>query len=243
VLLVPNEERTAVVDAYITWAYREAVPGPPDPYLIWQLSKQGNKYARRADADRALWRDLDALINEQPTGPAQANRPAVFVEPPQGEGLRLRVQALGFDQDGKTKDTQLVSGLTPEVFDLIEARSPDLRIGVGNLRGAAETVGGRLGYAAKKAWAELTGEKLAECAWSREAMARYWPLAEDEFWQRLADRNLDKLIRVFRLIAEPIYDEVTKEATASRRGAKAVEMARIELYGGRPRRADDRRSA
>jgi CRISPR system Cascade subunit CasA len=101
---------------------------------------------------------------------------------------------------------------------------------------AAELCGWRLEKAVKKAWADFSNQKVADCAWSQQAAARYWPAAEEEFWQRLASGEFDGLRAAFRRLARPIFDEVTRGATASLRGARAVEAARFELYGGRPKR-------
>jgi CRISPR system Cascade subunit CasA len=241
-LLVPDRYRVAVTDAYITWGFVNAVDSPlPDPYVISQLSKAGNWYARRADSGRALWRDLDALAFKRSSGSDQINPPPVFMRQPDPdampERLTLRVQALGFDQDGQAKDTQFVAGLTPPSFDtarLLQAEPNRHRIG--DLRVAAELCGWRLEKAVKKAWADFSDQKVADCAWSQQAVARYWPAAEEEFWQHLASGEFDGLRSVFRRLAEPIFDEVTRGATASLRGARAVESARFELYGGRPKR-------
>lgn len=239
ILLVPDAGGSLVVDAYVTWAYRESVSSPPDPYLIWQVSQAGNAYPRRADAGRALWRDLDALqdaaLHDKGSDSHRPKQPPVFKDLP---GIAaLRVQALGFDQDGQAKDTQFVAGLTPPSFTAEWLRAQGKNAArLGDLRAAAETAGGRLTYAAKKAWSTYTGEKLGDCAWSEHASARYWPAAEGEFWRRLEADDYDGLHRAFRRIAEPIYDEITKTAVANLRGARAAELARFELYGGWPKK-------
>ncbi|MBS2963946.1 type I-E CRISPR-associated protein Cse1/CasA [Actinocrinis puniceicyclus] len=236
VLLVPDASGHDVADAYITWAYRDDVAGDVhDPYLIWQLSKAGNLYARRADAGRALWRDLDALAFQETADSSQIRQPPVFAHLPRSG---FRVQALGFDQDGQAKDTQFVAGLTPPQFDAARLREQGQnRLRIASLREAGETMGFRLERSAKKAWAEYAGEKIADCAWSQQAAARYWPAAEELFWRRMAAGAFDGARQAFRLIAEPIYDEVTRAAAASLRGARAVEMARFELYGGLPKQS------
>lgn len=239
ILLVPDLSGSSVVDCYVTWAYRESVPSPPDPYLIWQVSQAENPYPRRAEAGRSLWRDLDALQpaaeHNKGSDSRRPRQPQIFRDLPAIDGLR--VQALGFDQDGQAKDTQFVSGLTPPSFTTEWLRAQgQSAFRLGDLRSAAEAVGGRLAYAAKKAWSSYSGEKLGDCAWSERAAARYWPAAEDEFWRRLEAGSFDDLRLAFRRIAEPIYDEITKTAAANLRGARAVEAARFELYGGRPKK-------
>ncbi|MFI2077619.1 type I-E CRISPR-associated protein Cse1/CasA [Streptomyces triculaminicus] len=237
VLLVPDDTGAAVGDAYITWAFRQRHPRDDD-YLIRQVSQAGNDYARYADSQRALWRDLDALLMEEPPG-IRTTRPRVFrtaVDLAKGN-RSLRVQALGIHQEGQAKDTQLVSASTPPIVgDFSEEQNLERARLVGQLRVAGERAGARLARATKQAWASFNNARKAEdCGWSAQAAARYWPAAETEFWRRLQEREFDGAARAFRMLAERIFDDVTAVATASMRGARAVEAARIELYGGRVR--------
>ncbi|MFF7731167.1 type I-E CRISPR-associated protein Cse1/CasA [Streptomyces sp. NPDC008001] len=234
VLLVPDDAGETVVDAYITWAFRQRMPRDDD-FLIWQVSQAGNAYARYADSQRALWRDLDALLMEEPPG-MRITRPRVFRTAAEVAGHRpLRVQALGIHQEGQAKDAQLVSASTPPVVGVFsQERDLERARLVGQLRMAGERAGTRLGRATKQAWASFSNAAKAEdCGWSAQAAARYWPAAEDEFWRRLQAREFDGAGRAFRMLAEGIFDEVTAGASSSMRGVKAVEAARIELYGGR----------
>ncbi|WP_370422414.1 type I-E CRISPR-associated protein Cse1/CasA [Streptomyces sp. QH1-20] len=235
VLLVPDATGAAVRDAYITWAYRERIPRDDD-YLIWQVSQAGNAYARYADSQRALWRDLDALLLNDPPGQDTA-RPPVFRTAVELTEKTLRVQALGIHQEGQAKDTQLVSSSTPPVLHLAQERDPERARMIGRLRLSGELAGGRLARATKQAWAAFSNARKAEdCGWSAEAAARYWPAAEAEFWQRLEEQRFEGATQAFRAIAERVYDQVTGTAAGSLRGARARESARIELYGGRPKR-------
>jgi len=239
-LLVPDEVGTGVGDAYITWAYREAVPvrgTGHDPYLIWQLSQQQVRYARRADAGRALWRDLDALVGTATSDSAQPQRPAVLTDLPDAGGP-LRVQALGFEQEsGQAREIQFVSAVTPPSLDVRALASVALAPRVGDLRRAGELMGRRLARATRLAWQEYTrAKKAADCAWAEDAAARYWPLVEQEFWQRLAEQDFDGIQRAFRRHAERAYDDVTRSAATTQHGARAWALNRFELYGGRPRR-------
>ncbi|MFG2622993.1 type I-E CRISPR-associated protein Cse1/CasA [Streptomyces sp. NPDC048507] len=232
-----------VGDAYITWAYR--LPGAPrdDDFLIWQTSQQDNRYPRPADATRGLWRDLDALLLLKPAGSAQPVRPAVFRIAQEVTG-RLRVRALGFDQDRQAKDHQFVDASTPAVFDLAEERAPHTAPAVGQLRQLGETHGRRLERAVRRAWtAYMNNPKSDAGSWLADAAGRYWPRAEREFWDRFAtlDRGqnpqepgLDttEARKAFLRLAEEAYDAVTATVTRTQRGAKAVSEARTELYGG-----------
>lgn len=250
-LLVPDPDSPQTVsDAYITWAYREGRLPRTDPYLIWQVSKEGNSYPRPADAGRALWRDVDALLLAEPGGTAQARRPEVFrtVSEVSDAALRpLAVRALGFDQDGQAKDRQFVAGLTPSVLDRAEENNPGTEPAVGRLRRLGETYGRRVEYAARRACTLYMREAKAKeaNAWAEEASALYWPQAEEEFWSRffeldrtgalLVDAGLDAAAArdAFLAIAESAYDTVTAPVCHLQRGARAVADARIELYGGR----------
>ncbi|TXS44088.1 type I-E CRISPR-associated protein Cse1/CasA [Streptomyces sp. uw30] len=243
-LLVPDDSSPQLVsDAYITWAYRKGRIPRDDNYLIWQISQQGNRYPRPADAQRALWRDLDALLLKEPPGTSQARRPQVF-EYASEVSEDLRVRALGFEQEGQAKDIQFVDAATPPVLGFVEEQAPATAPAVALMRQLGEMYGRRLERAVKRAWAEYTGDAKANGdTWAAEATARYWPGAEAEFWNRF--RLLDHTGRVpdtgfdqseartaFIRLATDAYETVTASITRTQRGAKAVSNARIELFGG-----------
>ncbi|MFI5649236.1 type I-E CRISPR-associated protein Cse1/CasA [Kitasatospora sp. NPDC051705] len=233
-LLVPDATGRYVRDAFITWANQLKIPREGDPYLIWQTSKEGNLYPRPADSQRALWRDLDALLLENPAGSTRPRRPEVFRTALDVSEV-LRVRALGFEQDGQAKDIQFVDALTPPVLGLAEGKEPAVAVAVeiGRLRVLGERYGNRLDRAVKKAWAAFTSApKIRDCTWAVEAAARYWPAAEAEFWKRLNERDFDGAAAAFRVLAEQAYDTVTYGALGTMRGARACTTARIELYGG-----------
>ncbi|UQW99155.1 type I-E CRISPR-associated protein Cse1/CasA [Streptomyces sp. RerS4] len=243
VLLVPDESGQLVADAYVTWAFQGERRPRDDDFLIWQTSQQGNRYPRPADARRGLWRDLDALLLLEPSGTAQPVRPVVF-RTAQEVTERLRVRALGFDQEGQAKDFQFVDASTPVVFDLVEERAPRTAPAVGRLRSMGEMFGWRLERAVRRAWAAYVDDAKADGdAWVGDAAGRYWPQAEKEFWSRFAglDRsgespdvglNTGEARKAFLRLAEEAYEAVTATVTRTQRGAKAVSDARIELYGG-----------
>lgn len=236
VLLVPDADGSKTGDAYITWAYLDKMRRDDD-YLIWQVSKDGNHYPRPADAGRALWRDVDALISERPLGAAKPRRPKVFETADEEVCEQLRVRALGFEQDGQAKDIQFVSASTPPLVGLLRREEVSSAREVGWLRVNGERAGTRLVTATRRAWAAfINAPKAVDCPWSQEAAARYWPEAEEEFWRRLRERDFQDAGRKFRRIAERIYNEVTERAAGSIRGARAREEARIELYGGKRKR-------
>ncbi|ARQ69187.1 type I-E CRISPR-associated protein Cse1/CasA [Streptomyces marincola] len=246
-LLVPDDESrddrdtpTLVRDAYITWANRTGRMARDDDFLIWQVSQQGNRYPRPADSGRALWRDLDALLLQEPVSSAQARRPRVFAWAAElSEDLRVR--ALGFEQDGQAKDIQFVDGSTPPVLGYVEERAPATSNPIARLRVLGERYGFRLSRALKRAWTTYARDPKADAdAWTKPAAARYWPAAEDQFWtvfrelshqsgQTDVGFDYDKARRAFLRLAEEAFDEVTRSITGSQRGAKAVFEARVHL--------------
>ncbi|WP_052849216.1 type I-E CRISPR-associated protein Cse1/CasA [Streptomyces avicenniae] len=248
-LLVPDDDSrdnhgtpTLVRDAYITWGNRAGRMTRDDDFLIWQISQQGNRYPRPADSRRALWRDLDALLLAEPGGPAQARRPKVFASAAEmPEEVRLRVRALGFEQDGQAKDTQFVDGSTPPVLGFVEERVPRTAHPVAKLRQLGERYGFRLDRALARAWKTYMGDPTSDAsAWTTPAAARYWPGAEDQFWAVFRELSRDPeqidpgfdfqdARRAFLRLAENAYDEVTRSITGSQRGAKAVFEARVGL--------------
>lgn len=246
-LLVPDHASTngqgtptLVRDSYITWAYRTGRMSRDDDFLVWQISQQGNRYPRPADSRRALWRDLDALLMKEPVGTAQARRPEVFrwaVEVSED----LRVRALGFEQDGQARDVQFVDASTPPLLDFVEGDVPRVSHPVARLRQLGERYGNRLNRALGRAWGAYTNDPKSDAeAWTKPAAARYWPVAEDEFWAvfRSMSRDCQQLDvgfdyaaarQAFLRLAEEAYDEVTRSVVGSQRGAKAVFEARTTL--------------
>lgn len=240
-LLVPDTTGTRVRDAYIAWSSPHKKPAPDDAYVIWQLSKAGNVYARPADSGRALWRDVDALL-ETPTGSGQPRRPRVF-DDAVTDFPDLRVRALGFEQDGQTRDVQFVSASTPALLDLAKAREGHLGHRIGDARQAAERYGNRLNRAVRQAWAGMTGGKPDDCVWEEEAKARYWPAAEDTFWSLFTEDDFARSRRDFRDLAHKVFDAVTRDQARTCRTMAAREEARLELVGGRRAAASRRQAA
>ncbi|MBW8484434.1 type I-E CRISPR-associated protein Cse1/CasA [Actinomadura parmotrematis] len=240
-LLVPDEAGQEVVDAFITWGRRGKQPSTNDSYVMIQLSQQGNLYARYAKADRALWRDLDGLL-QLSTGTESGPRPPEVLRTFRVMDF-FKVRALGFDQDGKTKDVQFVTAVTPPLLVKIGEREPAKADRIGKLRTAGEMFGHRLDYAAKRAWALLTETKIADCAWNEHAAAIYWPEAEELFWalhRKIMDgEDIEDPWRPFLALALRAFNEVTWSHVRDARSARAVEQARLELFG----RAKTKRSA
>ncbi|MFD0883240.1 type I-E CRISPR-associated protein Cse1/CasA [Streptosporangium algeriense] len=230
-LLTPDETGEKVTDASITWGRRHKQPSTGDAYVIFQVSKQGNVYARPAVSRRALWRDLDGLLDLPNTTTAQPRRPAVL-DADIDELGSFKVRALGFEQDGKTKDLQFVSAITPPLLFQVNDRDPATARHIGDMRTAGELYGSRLEYAVKRAWASVVDDKPKECSWAEHAAAAYWPVAEETFWKRMREQNYNRHWRAFLTAATSAFDQVTQDHVRDARTARAIERARLELYGG-----------
>lgn len=246
VLLVPDESGDQVVDAYLTWAWRQDAVPARDPYVIQRLSKQNTWYDQPANASRAVWRDLDALLRKTRPG-STVDRPPVFTNlevtlPPAVESA-LRVRALGFDQErAQAKDRQWFSGTTPPVLDWLEARNEAGARVIARANEAAELVGRRLRAELTRAWEFVTSPPSRDNApgkkrkdkdqnagpWAARAEPLYWARAETIFWDiAYAGDPADSPIPKFVRLAQEIVDEVmaaqnrlrvAKAATRARRG-------------------------
>ncbi|MEU9707098.1 type I-E CRISPR-associated protein Cse1/CasA [Streptomyces sp. NPDC047967] len=259
ILLTPNAQGTAVVDATITWALRQKRPeSGKEPYLIWDEGKDGTVRPRDASVERALWRDLDALILLNRTEPP-GRRPPVIDGLTGGLPAAIRralhITAYGFDQDGQTRDRSYFSATTPPVLHKLLSPPPAgaaapadevpgpvndataLANETKDARVAAEKAASRLRYALRVAWraysspfttdraGSRTSEK-GEGPWPAEALARYWPTAEQYFWRGLHTGAFPHPQQEFGRLALTAYDEVTRSVAATPRGAKAREEAR-----------------
>ncbi|MEV0641660.1 type I-E CRISPR-associated protein Cse1/CasA [Streptomyces sp. NPDC050619] len=192
VLLVPSVDRTAAVDAYITWSTHEPKPTARDPYVILDRGKEGQLNVREADGARALWRDVDALLLMDSSQPAL--RPHSLNSLPPRLRRRLSVRAYGFHQDGKQTDTTWFEATTPPILHWQEEIDPRMARHLARCHQVAEEVGERLQYAARLAWKLATDASVAATdtvkldrrkpgPWAAAAVGRYWPVAEREFWQ------------------------------------------------------------
>jgi CRISPR system Cascade subunit CasA len=211
VLLVPTPDGRAVADAYLTWATDSQHDRleATDPYLVIDTDPKvkdvkRRRKPRRADADRAVWRDLDALLlagDEKST----VQRPQVFDtlnDLPSDVRAAVRVRACGFDQDGKTNNRIWYTALTPPIWTWSQDHDPVKARWIAECRAAAEETGTLLAAQAAQAWRETitpprdgapagTGRgKVPKrvCSWTVQASAEYWPRAETTFW-RLVDSD------------------------------------------------------
>ncbi|MBA0127239.1 type I-E CRISPR-associated protein Cse1/CasA [Haloechinothrix sp. YIM 98757] len=254
VLLRPNEDGSAVTDARITWAWRYEHGPARDPYVLYRANRTADEppSAEHARADRAVWRDLDALLRKtRESGTARTltrYRPRVFddvEELEHGSGPidigEVAIRAIGFDQDrSQAKNRQYYVASTPPVLDMLEGISADRADRVARVREAAERAGDRLREALRGAWRDVTRSKLDGKArdegvpWLHRGMAEYWDSAEPVFWQlvRADDRPDGSIRNLFVRRALNAYDR----ATASR--AHALEdIKTLEFNRGRIMRA------
>jgi len=254
-LLAPSHDGEQVVDARLTWAFLGDSPPAEDPYLIYQRSQQDTWYARRAEAARAIWRDLDGLLLDDQAERPSRRRPLVIEQaaqlPPEVQD-RLRLRAIGFVQDRQTRDAQWFSGVTPPVLRWLSERDFQAAHGIQLTRTAAEAANGRLARALGVASNEVrvhradhhqprpSGRREPDNPWTREAVARYWPQAEPLFWRLVTDRAFADAADAFTRLAVRVFDEVTDQALARPRSAKAVVEARRLLFASHrpPNRKD-----
>ncbi|MET8779162.1 type I-E CRISPR-associated protein Cse1/CasA [Nocardia sp. NPDC004654] len=259
-LLVGSPDKSMVVDGYRTWGVRHPVPPARDPFLIYQVSKAGQTYARLADADRALWRDLDGLLLEN-CGLEKSNPPTVFANAHHvadvGVLERLRVRAFAFDQDrAQTSDRQWFTASTPPVLRRLS--SPQAAAGVSAARIAAETMARRLDQALRAAWVAINDpadggtdsvpadstkaratrreSDIAASRWQATAAARYWPEAEREFWQQIRDNEFDRPMQRYRGLALRAFDQATDTTGNRPRTRRAIERARTLLFTTRKKK-------
>jgi CRISPR system Cascade subunit CasA len=240
VLLIPNDDGSAATDCYLTWATQHPAYPATDPYLIidthTQAKAEDRDRPRRADADRALWRDLDALLLAGDENSAQ-RRPAVFDtlnDLPAPVRGRLRVRVCGFDQDGRTTNRIWYTALTPPIWNQAEEHDPVAARRIASCRQAAEHLAVLLRTRANTAWNETSTPAAGGGAppaprrgaptsrWAREALAGYWPHAEQVFWG-LVHQDADE--------ASDPYPAFARTAVAALRQAVRPDLVRHRMAG------------
>jgi CRISPR system Cascade subunit CasA len=204
-----------------------------------RTSSDGTPSVPLADHNRALWRDLDALLNEVPPegGP---RRPPVFDaltdELPEPTWERLRVRAYGFDQDRQTRDKQWFTATTPPVLRYLRQREAAARARIGGLRVAAEATASVLASALKQAWAAWVPEgngrkKVKSGPWVGRALAYYWPHAERVFWDHVEAATPKSTRALFAEIAFNAIDHAVGEQERQVRVARSMAVARRRVGG------------
>ncbi|MFI1400716.1 type I-E CRISPR-associated protein Cse1/CasA [Streptomyces sp. NPDC020681] len=248
VLLVPSNDFTTVTDAYVTWSTHEPAPSARDPYVILDMPKAGGEpYARPADGQRAVWRDVDALLL---SGNTATQRPSVFDdiagEVPRSVLNALKVRAYGFHQDGQQKDTSWYEATTPPVLRWLQEAEPAMALHLGRCRQAADDIGDRLHFAARLAW-KLTTDTNADPSakvkldakkpgpWAAAAARAYWPMAERIFWDLAVPERCDE--PPHRLLADAALEALDAALGAARadlRTARARSRARAIIHSTVP---------
>lgn len=252
--LVPDDTGAHVTDAYISWAAPSTTKAlaATDPYLVHTLQpgakdKSGApvRSARRADADRAWWRELDALLlAPDENAKSGLRRPDIFStlnDLPANVRRTLRVRVHGFHQEPKDCiNRQWYTALTPPLMNLLEEEDPAGAQRVADCCQSAERAARHLAEQARQAWKETrnitTSRGLsAGAAWATTALSAYWPLAERAFWKLLDERD-DPIDAAFTGAAVTALREATRSARArSPHAARAVTRAvrSLSLTAGR----------
>ncbi|MEU2870162.1 type I-E CRISPR-associated protein Cse1/CasA [Streptomyces olivoreticuli] len=249
VLLVPTSDGRMVKDAYITWSTHEPPHAASDPYLVYDTSKNGGPaYPRPADGQRAVWRDIDALLRK--TTRTGSRRPRILddmaEEIPHALSRALRVRVYGFDQDGQQRDASWYEATTPPVLRWLEEVDPAMSLHIERCHRAAEEIGTKLDYAARLAWKLTTDTSEDPSAkvkldakkpgpWASAALAVYWPAAERIFWDLATPEHLDEPSHP--LFAQAALDALDKAIGAARsdlRAARARHRARAVIRNAVP---------
>ncbi|MFF1477133.1 type I-E CRISPR-associated protein Cse1/CasA [Streptomyces sp. NPDC058301] len=240
VLLAPSPDRQTVTDAFITWSTHEPAHAARDPFTILDMPRNGGTpYARPADGQRALWRDLDALLLKKTD--SQAQRPSALEGLPSHLLPALRVRAYGFDQDGQQRDQGWYEATTPPVLAWQQENNPQMALHVARCHQAAEDVADRLDYAARLAWklatdpgddpqAKVKLDRKKPGPWLNTAMSHYWPAAENAFWDLTQHADYDAPVRLrFIESALQALDDALGASRADIRVARARSRARAVL--------------
>ncbi|MCX4650288.1 MULTISPECIES: type I-E CRISPR-associated protein Cse1/CasA [unclassified Streptomyces] len=228
-LLVPDPTGSAVTDAHISWALpsSDAFLEASDPYLAHttpsgQHDRAGvpRRGRRRADADRAWWRELDTLLLA-PDEDRAMRRPDIFStlnDLPEDLRQTLRVRVHGFHQDPVlTINRQWYTALTPPLLHWMQEHDPARAQRIADCCQSAEEVAETLDHAARQAWKDIrraAPRRNAGAAWAADATARYWPGAEKAFWRLLDTPD------------EPVRPAFTRAAAGALRAATQSDRAR-----------------
>lgn len=240
-LLQPSDDGSEVTDAWITWAWRQPGPEVRDPYVIHDTSQAGAIYARHAEAERAVWRDLDSLLFRY-SSDGSTQRPEILdwcgpnVDLSSEVRENLSLRAFGFDQDGQTRDKQWFAATTPPVLrwltDENSGAAPESTLRVTTARDAAERSGRALRAVLINGWQATTGVSEGTGPWLQRGLTRYWQRAEQEFWNIAFDENRTGPGNTFIHTAVEVFDHITDPYARRPRAAEALEKARRGLYSG-----------
>lgn len=230
-LLIPDAESRAVDGCYLTWAWKKRHPPMRDPYAIMERRNDGSWAPRTASADRAVWRDVDALLVEN----EDYERPAVLLGAlslPDELQDRLRVRAIGFDQDRKATNSAWYTATTPQVIRYMQEHDMARALGARAMHTAAEEIAGVMSSALRNAYRALgtgtPGKPTRDATWLAPAETHYWPRAGELFMQALTAATFDEPHRAYALIAiDAVRAATDHEAHLP---AVAREVAAAETY-------------
>ncbi|PRW64770.1 type I-E CRISPR-associated protein Cse1/CasA [Actinopolyspora mortivallis] len=245
VLLSPSAQRDSVTDARITWARKHPHGPVTDPFLVHHVGKNTELFPSPADADRAVWRDLEGLLTDTP----KSKRPQVLNNLDALVAERewpIRITALGFDQDrSQAKDRQYFAGTTPVLLRpwrslANPAIDPEPWERLRRSLEKAETTGSTLRTALSRAWWELSNtssnHRLRDngVEWLHTGMARYWSQAEELFWSIVLapQRPTSSIANQFIRAGLSAYSEMTEYFPRTWNDRKVIEKHRALLWRG-----------
>ncbi len=232
-LLVPDDPGTAVTGCYLTWAWKQRHAPIEDPYMIQNRRADGDWQPRTADATRAVWRDVDALLADR----ADHQRPAILTAAlslPDRLQDTLRVRAHGFDQDRRAVNTAWFTATTPPLLTYMTEHEPERANGATALHEAAEDIAGVMRSSLRTAYRSLgTGESpkkrsADDVPWIAPAENFYWPAAETLFWTSLEASAFDEPHRAYARLAVGAVNAATRHV--GHQPAVAREVAGVIRY-------------
>jgi CRISPR system Cascade subunit CasA len=249
ILFISDSAGRCAEHCYFTWAYKKRHAPLADPYTIQVRNALGEMKPRMADANRAIWRDVDALLMDT----EGHHRPPVVgnvITLPLGWQDALRFRVHGWDQDRKATDRMMFTATTPPLLPWMVENDPAAAECAGVLHRAAEDMAEALRSALRSAYRSLgTGSPGKshgkDVPWIPVASRYYWPRAEYLFWRLLGQRTPDNSHREFLAIAQDAVDAATKPTAHHLPVAREVARAHTALrrYASRanttPNRTDD----
>ncbi len=267
VLLQPDAEGQFVRRLKLTWVFDAAgdkMAPAVDPFVMHThvTDKTGREQIKPvpADADRALWRDIDSLLAHirpsasraaDPDAPSKSKQKGTTAPPQVFKDLSAGIGAGPGADVLRSARVRAVSCASKQASDVLwwAADSPfplfrpagESALVHATVRAAhtdAESTYALLDRASRQmALAMCAGnrKKAAGMRWPMDARRLFWDEAEQVFWQAVADA-LDGTPHEsgrFLTVALAAYDEATAAAAMSPRGMQAVTSGRVILTRSR----------
>ncbi|WP_329309628.1 type I-E CRISPR-associated protein Cse1/CasA [Streptomyces sp. NBC_01262] len=250
-LLVPGPDGSQVSDVYLTWACEHRPLQVTDPYLVIHTNTSRKpelrRFPRRADADRAWWRELDALLLA-PDEHHAFRRPEIFdtlndLPPEVRASMRVRVH--GFDQDGKVNNRRWYTAITPPILTWAQEHDPQRAQRIGECVAAAEHYAVRLTFLAGQAWKDTTNGPgdgtltasggarpgtSASSPWTAPARTAYWKLAEETFWRLVENLDIPARRAFADAAQEALRTATENDRIRYRHAARAIATAVAALH-------------